>query len=97
MTNTIKRTGRCICGLKLSLHYAKDNRFLTCAEARAAHPRAKVAPLSLRAILCNAGARQDPQVMIFTGLHGLGPIVCAILPRKNSREGRCCGRAEELI
>lgn len=54
MTN---RPGRCLCGLKLALHYAADNRFLPCTEARAQHPRAKVARRSLRAILCNAGAQ----------------------------------------
>lgn len=53
---TMKRTGRCICGLKISHHYADNNRFLTCAEARALHPRAKVAQRSMSVLLRCAGA-----------------------------------------
>lgn len=79
---TSSRSGRCLCGLKLALHYAKDNRFMSCADAQAAHPRAKVARRSLRAILCNAGAQPRAEVMIFTGLQGPGPIVGAIVPDK---------------
>lgn len=75
-----RRSGRCLCGLLLAYHYAKDNRFLPCPEAQAAHPRAKVVKQSLRVLLCNAGASMAPSAMIFTGLHR-GAVVGAILPR----------------
>jgi len=41
MKATIRRTGRCVCGVKVALHYdVATNRKLTCEQARRAHPRA---------------------------------------------------------
>jgi hypothetical protein len=36
----IKRTGRCVCGIKVSHHFDLKNRKMSCDEARRIHPRA---------------------------------------------------------
>lgn len=74
-----KRTGRCLCGLKVAYHYSSDNRRLSCPDARAAHPRAKVAARSLRVLLCAAGAVPARTSAIVTGLRR-GALVGAIIP-----------------
>jgi hypothetical protein len=59
MAKTISnRNGRCLCGVRISLHFDKvSNRKLSCEETKHAHPRAKVAVLSLRQLFAFAGAR----------------------------------------
>lgn len=68
----MKRTGRCLCGIKIAYHYDADNRQLSCAQAALAHPRAKVARRSLRVLLCNAGAVPTPKSYV-TGLRQINP------------------------
>jgi len=51
-----KRTGRCLCGLKISLHFTDHNYKLSCEAAKLLHPTAKVSSFSLRKALFNAGA-----------------------------------------
>lgn len=52
-----KRTGRCLCGLKVIYHFETgSNRKLTCEEARQRHPRARKATISFRSTLLSAGA-----------------------------------------
>lgn len=48
------RTGRCLCGLRIAIHFTPDNRKLACAEARAAHRRATVRPTRLSDLLRQA-------------------------------------------
>lgn len=38
--NLRKGRARCLCGLRVTLHFTTDNRKLDCAEARRMHPRA---------------------------------------------------------
>lgn len=79
MTNA-KRTGRCICGIKLAYHWSPDNRFLSCPQAQAAHPRAKVTVRSLRMLLCSSGAVAERTSVMVTGIR-IGNVVGTIAPR----------------
>lgn len=49
--NLRKSRSRCLCGLRVSLHFTPNNRKLDCDAAKAAHPRATVRPVSF-ADLC---------------------------------------------
>lgn len=40
--NLRRSRARCLCGLRVSLHFTPDNRKLSCEEARHIHPRATV-------------------------------------------------------
>ena len=59
MTTSIKRTGRCLCGLRVALHYDASNRKLSCEQARAEHPHAVEKPASLLAQFARIGAVKE--------------------------------------
>lgn len=47
MTRNIRKSReRCLCGLRVSLHFTTTNRKLDCDTAKAAHPRATVRPVT---------------------------------------------------
>jgi hypothetical protein len=50
----MKRNGRCLCGLLLKFHLDKRNRSLSCDQAKAAHPSAKVKRNSFLRMLRNS-------------------------------------------
>lgn len=52
----MKRTGRCLCGLKLQHHFDAQNRKLSCEDARKSHPRARSARADLFAQALRMGA-----------------------------------------
>lgn len=49
--NLRKSHDRCICGLRVSIHFTLDNRKLDCWEAAAVHQRASLRNGSLRSAL----------------------------------------------
>lgn len=54
--NLRKSRARCLCGLRVSLHFTQDNQKLLCWQARAMHPRATVRPLTFVELLGHSRA-----------------------------------------
>lgn len=50
------RNGRCLCGLRIDLHFDDRNHKLSCEVARILHPTAKLKRNSLLRTLFNSGA-----------------------------------------
>ena len=44
-------TARCLCGLRVSLHYSRRNERLSCADARLAHRYARIEFRPLRELM----------------------------------------------
>lgn len=54
--NTRKSRARCLCGLRVALHFTPNNVKLDCWEAAARHQRATVKPTTLRDALIASAA-----------------------------------------
>lgn len=54
LRNLKKSRARCLCGLRVSLHFTPDNRKLSCDDASYEHPQATIRAESFASLLQKA-------------------------------------------
>jgi len=54
LRNLRKSHARCLCGLRVSLHFTPDNRKMSCEDASYEHPQATVRPVTFSDVLQKA-------------------------------------------